>query len=150
MTDDEYSDFREKVSGKNNGMYKSGERGIHLKGFKGHHHSIESRKSISEKTSGVHNPFYGKKWEDYGGHPKGFKGHHHKDSENWKNQVSLKITKSNGEILKFSNTSKAVRELNIPRSFLSKMLNLDGVYHYDGDIKYKYRERFDGWLVEKI
>ena len=150
MNDEEYYDFREKSSGKNNGMFESGKRGIHPKGFKGHHHSLISKDKISKSMMGDKNPFYGKKWADFGGHPKGFKGHHHSDDENWKHQVSLKITKPNGDILEFSNMSKAVRELKIPRSFLQSMLELNSPYKYNGNKTVKNHKYYDGWLVEKI
>lgn len=150
LDDFEYSIQREKLSGENNGMYKSGERGIHPKGFKGHHHSKASRESISKHTKGIKNGFYGRSWEEYGGHPKGFEGHHHKESTNWKHQVSTHVILPNGKEFDFSNLSKASRELNIPRNVLQNSLDKNKPYKNSMPGKYPDYDNYNGLIVTKL
>ena len=121
MTEEDYEAWCLKFRGKNNPMYKSGERNIHPKGMLGKHHSEKSKRLISKGVSGDKNPFFNKKWEDYGGHPKGMLGKHHTNT-NWKHQLSNEVILQNGEKRIFSNLSKASRELKIPRNVLQKCL----------------------------
>lgn len=100
----------------------------HPKGMLGKHHSEETKMKLSESFSGKNNPFYGKDWNDYGGHPKGMLGKKHKDTTQWCHQVSIKVILQNGDEYKFSNLSKASRELNIPRNVLYNSLRKNKPY----------------------
>ena len=121
MTKEDYEKWRLKFRGKNNPIYKSGERGLHPKGMLGKHHTEKTKKRLKECFSGEKNPFYKKNWKDYGGHPKGMLGKHHTNT-NWRHQLENKVILQNGNEYTFSNLSKAARELKIPRNVLQKAL----------------------------
>lgn len=56
MNEKQYVEYCKKFQGIKNGMYKSGERGIHPKGFLGKHHSDDAKLKMSKALSGENNP----------------------------------------------------------------------------------------------
>lgn len=122
MSDEEYNEYCKKFQGKNNGMYKSGERGIHPKGMLGKKHSDEYRKRLSEMMSGSGNPCQKGFWsEESRSHPRGMLGKNHSNTQ-FRHQISIEVILTDGKTYSFSNMSKASRELNIPRNVLQSSL----------------------------
>lgn len=121
MTKKEYKEkYSKMLSGSNNPMYKSGERGIHPKGMLGKKHTIEARRKMGESQIGDKNPCQKGFWSEEGRtHPKGFLGGSHKNTT-WKHAVRVKVHLLDNSIHYFDNMSKASRELNIPRNVLQK------------------------------
>ena len=75
MTEEQYEGYCNKFRGCNNGMYKSGKRGIHPKGMLGKKHSEETKLLISKSTTGEKNPIQKGLWsQDDREHPKGMLG----------------------------------------------------------------------------
>ena len=148
MTKQKYKDmYSIKFSGSNNPMYKSGERGIHPKGMLGKHHTEETKRRISKNISSSKNPFWRKNWNDYGGHPRGMLGKHHTNTQ-WKTQLSVEVILTDGSVYRFSNLSKASRELNIPRNVLDNSLKKQKPYKNPNNFKdYKV---YNGIVVRQI
>lgn len=112
--------FSEMVSGEKNPMYKSGERGIHPKGFKGHKHSEETRKIQSETIRKVNELGLNTNWKN--GHPKGMLGK--KQTENQKEKVGkgkIRVIYPDGKISEHLSLNTASTETGIPRNVLRKI-----------------------------
>lgn len=122
MSEKEYKEYCKKSQGKNNGMYKSGERGIHPKGMLGKTHSEEYKIRLSKMMKGEGNPCQKGFWSENGRkHPRGVLGKNHNNTQ-FKHQISVKVIYNNKEY-EFSNLTKASRELNIPRNILQSPLH---------------------------
>src|SRR5699024_10487076 len=62
----------------------------HPKGMKGKKQSLEYKMELSKRMSKENIPFYGKKWEEFGGHPKGMKAKKHTDENKIKISNTMK------------------------------------------------------------
>lgn len=122
MSKEDYERYCKKLQGKNNPMYRSGERGIHPKGMEGKKHTESTKKKIKDSLTGEKNPFYGKSWEEFGGHPKGMKGKKHPKNTTWKHSVSILITMPNGDQRSFKTVSEAVRETEFSSAVIYSIL----------------------------
>ena len=141
MSQEEYAEHCAKMAGKNNGMYKSGERGIHPKGFKGHHHDENFSEIMHNRMSGSSNPMFKVSSNSFkNGHPKGFKGHHHDETTVWKHSKHLEITLPNGTVVTSDNLSKFCREYNIPRTIVDKVIKSGEKYIAKGSAIKKYSQ----------
>lgn len=148
MKKSEYKALISKLtSGKNNGMYKSGERGIHPKGFKGKHHSEKTRKIQSLTMQKVNSLGLNTNWKN--GHPKGMLNKHH--SEKTKEKIGkgkVQIIFTNGEKKEFLSLTDASKKTKIPRTILDKTLKSNKPYKVPNNFKNKY-SHFEGLIVKK-
>lgn len=105
----------------------------HPKGMKGKKHSLEYKMELSKRMSKENNPFYGKKWEEFGGHPKGMKGKKHTDENKKKisntmkrkgvNKKKVKCVYDNGEELVFNSVTECAEYFNTsPSGLLYRLL----------------------------
>lgn len=95
----------------------------HPKGMLGKSHSEEFRLSHSSRMKGENNPFYGKKWENYGGHPKGMLGKKHTDDNKKRisdtckrkgiNKKRMLAIFSDGSTMEFSSKGECADYFNI-------------------------------------
>lgn len=106
-------------SGKNNGMYKSGERGIHPKGFLGKKHNDETKKIQSETMKKVNDLGLNTNWKN--GHPKGMKGKSQTSYQKEKvGNGKVQIILNDGTTTTHSSLNTASIETGIPRNVLRK------------------------------
>lgn len=150
MNSEQLAEFRFKVAGKNNGMYESGKRGIHPKGYKGHHHDKKFSIIMHNRMKGENNPMYGVSSNNFkNGHPKGFKGHHHKETTHWRHSSDVEITLPNGDIILSNNLSKFCREYNIPRGIIDKVIKSGETYVAAGSAT-KTHSKYNGLSAQVI
>lgn len=129
LSQEEYKKYCDKLKGKNNPMYKSGERGIHPKGMLGKHHKDETKKRISQATRGKNNPMYNISPHSFkNGHPRGMKGKHHPEGTTWRHSKTIKIILPNKVEIISNNLNKFCKEYNIPRSVVEKSLSTGEEY----------------------
>lgn len=138
--------FSQLTKGENNGMYRSGERGIHPKGFKGHKHNEKTKKIQSETMKRVNDLGLNTNWKN--GHPKGMLNKHHNEQSKEKiGKGKVEIIFVNGEKRQYPSLTTASKETNIPRTILDKALKTNKPYQAPNNFKKKYAH-FNGLIVK--
>lgn len=145
----EYKEMLSRLtSGKNNGMYKSGERGIHPKGFKGKTHSEETRKIQSLTMKKINDLGLNTNWKN--GHPKGMLNKHH--SEKSKEKIGkgrIKIIFPNKVEKEYPSVTNAGLETGIPRTMLTRILKSNKPYEAPRNFRKEY-SHLNGLIVKRI
>lgn len=140
--------FSEMFSGEKNPMYKSGERGVHPKGFLGKHHSKETRKIQSFTMKKVNDLGLNTNWKN--GHPKGMLGKNQTDNQKEKvGNGRVQIIYPNGDVSEHLSLTTASKETGIPRNVLRKIEKDNKPYVAPKNF-HKTHSIYNGIIIKKI